>query len=194
MSKTLSRNELSCDTGLSPFNAYNTMINLDNYLPLNTSYNKPMPPYEFRWLEKNIIAGSGRIYSISELEWLKHNGVRSIITLRLKPLKKEIIEEFGFDYLFLPMYEIPDLSQIKLFLDFIGLMKVECKPILIHCQHGLGRTGTMHAIYLIDKGLSYEEAIKMVEKNKPTAISNFIQYSVIRSFAEYKKKMMVKIN
>ena len=42
--------------------------------------------------------------------------------------------------------------------------------VLVHCQGGTGRTGTMAAAYWIKKGLSANEAIRKIRKSRPGAI------------------------
>ena len=147
------------------------------------------PPPLFSWLIKGIVAGSAQLGSLSELAWLKREGVRAIVTLRLEPLDKIFIEGHGFEYLFLPVARVPSLGQIKLFLQFMKLMVAQGKPVLIHCRNGLGRTGTMMAIYLIDIGYYPDEAVKEVElKYNAKAIVHYEQYAVIKRYFRYFKR------
>jgi len=42
--------------------------------------------------------------------------------------------------------------------------------VLVHCQGGTGRTGTMAATYWVKKGLSASKAIEKVRKSRPGAV------------------------
>jgi len=49
-------------------------------------------------------------------------------------------------------------------------MKEASGKVLIHCQGGSGRTGTMGAVYWISKGLSVHKAIDKVRKTNPLTV------------------------
>lgn len=44
--------------------------------------------------------------------------------------------------------------------------------VLVHCRGGLGRTGTVGSILLIDAGVDVDSAIDMVRKARPGSIEN----------------------
>ena len=50
--------------------------------------------------------------------------------------------------------------------------RLETGGILVHCQGGLGRTGTMGAAYWIWKGLSAEEALARIRQVRPGAVES----------------------
>ena len=62
-------------------------------------------PTNFSWLMEEQLAGSGVPTSKAEFDWLKENGVRSILTVREDPLEPGFIR--GFNYLHV---ETPDMS------------------------------------------------------------------------------------
>jgi protein-tyrosine phosphatase len=68
---------------------------------------------------------------------------------------------------------VPKILLAK-FKEFMGIAKKASKTgkVLVHCQGGSGRTGTMAAAYWIHKGLSAQEAIKKVREANPTAVEN----------------------
>jgi protein-tyrosine phosphatase len=61
------------------------------------------------------------------------------------------------------------LADFKKFLDIVG-DSLKRGKVLVRCQGGTGRTGTMAAAYWIKKGLSASKAIEKVRKSRPGAI------------------------
>lgn len=105
-----------------------------------------------------------------------HEGFRTIISLldedRESPYYDiDRIEAKGFKRYSVPVrdFTAPTLSDFQKFLDIVE-KSLEQGRVLVHCQGGTGRTGTMAAAYWIKKGLSANEAIKKVRKARPGAM------------------------
>ncbi|HHT9129325.1 MAG TPA: phosphatase domain-containing putative toxin, partial [Candidatus Brocadiaceae bacterium] len=127
-------------------------------------------PRNFSWLIQDEIAGMGRpVAIVADLEFLKDNGVESIVSLTELPLHKTLIEEFGFEYKHIPIpdFSTPTLEQIEEFVTFVNNLLSSKKKIVVHCEAGIGRTGTMLACYLVSKGYNAENAISEVRKRRP---------------------------
>ena len=54
--------------------------------------------------------------------------------------------------------------------------------VLIHCRGGLGRSGTVAAITLIEMGMSPEQATKVVREARPGAIETNDQETYVRRY------------
>lgn len=59
--------------------------------------------------------------------------------------------------------------------------------IVIHCRGGLGRTGMVAALLLVEQGVSPDEAILMVRSARPGAIETWQQELYVRDFDSYSK-------
>ena len=142
----------------------------------------------FSWLIENEIAGMARPVSlVNDFEYLKKNDIDAIVSLTEKPLQKSLIEEFGFEYSHLPIldFRIPTFDQIGEFLSFVKRIRSQRKKIVIHCDSGMGRTGTMLSIYLVgSKGYSAKDAILEVRSKRPGSIETFEQEEIIYEFAK----------
>lgn len=140
----------------------------------------------FSWLIENEIAGMARpISQVNDFEYLKKNDIDAIISLTEQPLRKSLIEEFGFEYAHLPIldFRVPTFDQIDKFIGFVKRVRTQRKKIVIHCDSGMGRTGTMLSIYLVgSKGYSAKDAILEVRGKRPGSIETVEQEEIIYEF------------
>jgi len=127
------------------------------------------------WIDEPKLLGSSNPTN-RELEDLSNEGFRTIISLldedEQSPyydIKK--MEVMGFKRYSIPIrdFTAPTLADFQKILDIVGKSLKEGK-VLVHCQGGWGRTGTMAAAYWIKKGLSASKAIEKVRKSRPEAI------------------------
>ncbi len=144
-------------------------------------------PKNFSWLIQGEIAGMARPWSIvTDLEFLKDNGIEAIVSLTLIPLHKTLIEEFGFEYKHIPIpdFTSPTQDQIEEFLFFANGLVSSKKKIVVHCDAGIGRTGTMLACYLVSKGHTALQAISEVRRRRPGSIETLEQENTIIKYEE----------
>lgn len=105
---------------------------------------------------------------LSEFQWLKDNGWRSVVNFRRDGERDEVgddakIEGFsalGLTYLHLPITDghPPTTEQAEEFLAFVT--DPVNQPVHMHCRGGIGRSGTLMALYRYAvEGWPMEEAI-----------------------------------
>lgn len=92
---------------------------------------------------------------ISEFEWLKKQGWKSVVDLRVDGEREEVgddqkipgFNDLDFDYLALPIADgsPPTDEQAKKFLEFVT--NFTNQPVHVHCRGGYGRTGIVVALY-----------------------------------------------
>lgn len=127
----------------------------------------------FYWLDEGTLAGSA--YPGACLDWLyRQQGIRAIISLeRLQPQDLETAKQLGFQLVTVP---IPDftpgsLAQREQVLTAIDTFRKIELPTLVHCQGGLGRTGMILALYLVQyKGVHPQDAISRIRTICPGSI------------------------
>ena len=134
------------------------------------------------WIDEPVVLGGGNP-TTGKLEKLYQEGFRTIISLldETEQRPNYDIKEVGargFKRYSIPLkdFSVPMLDDFKTFLKAMH-RAVEQGKVLVHCQAGLGRTGTMAAAYWINKGLSVNEAIKKIRKSNPNVVESAEQES-----------------
>tara|TARA_B100000959_G_scaffold123135_1_gene129241 strand:+ start:96 stop:590 length:495 start_codon:yes stop_codon:yes gene_type:complete len=143
-------------------------------------------PDNFSWIIEEKLAGSAIPTSKEEIDWLKQEGVKSIVTIREEPLEDEWIK--GVNYLHVHSNDmgIPEFSDLVNSVDFIHQRITNDEPVMVHCLAGLGRTGTILACYLIKyEGMTADDAIEKVRRERHGSIQSFSQEEIIFRFEKF---------
>lgn len=152
---------------------------------------RPTPPRNLYWIS-NKIAGSSRLRSIGEIKWLSLNSFKLIITLTEEPLSKDLISEIRNEKLHwlwepIPDFYPPTIGQLNEILKSMIRVEERGGKVLVHCEAGLGRTGTVLACYLVLKGFSAEQAIERVRSVRPGAIESISQVIFVYNYEKLVK-------
>lgn len=117
---------------------------------------------------EGVLARSGTP-TIKDLEWLREKGWKSVINLRVEGEHDETTDDrrlsgfdsLGFNYVPIPIADgtAPTDQQGRDFLSVVT--NPENQPVLVHCRGGIGRSGTMVALYRYAvQGWSMDDAIR----------------------------------
>src|SRR5215469_9934122 len=143
----------------------------------------PMP---FIHPERRLNLGGALTAYEDELPDLYSAGIRAVVSLLNIPSDAGIFESAGFSFLCLPVPDggAPAPEQAALFVGFVEAQRKEQRPVAVHCEAGLGRTGTMLATYLIAQGAGAEEAIQRIREVEKTAIETQRQIQFLHEWAK----------
>jgi len=121
------------------------------------------------WTSRGRIAvvDEGRLYRSAELSperlaaLCRELGIRTVVDFRKEgpgtEAEAEALREIGVRYAPLPTEQLPGPGVVE---GFLSVMSDEANlPVLIHCVHGVGRTGLHAAVYRIEfQGWTREQA------------------------------------
>lgn len=117
-------------------------------------------PTFFSWVRESRLAASGRPYSKRQVDWLKAEGITSILTLTEDPLPLDWTEGLETRHIPLGDHAPLSVSQMRTAADDIARALSEGRVVLVHCLAGKGRTGCALAAYMVAyEGKTAREAI-----------------------------------
>jgi protein-tyrosine phosphatase len=153
-----------------------------------------MSDYLITWITSNLAVGYAPM-SYAELDSIRQQGIGAIVNLCGEYCDlHEIEESAGFEVFFLP---IPDetafgMAEMESALEWLDEAIYLGKKVLVHCRHGIGRTGTFVTAYLLRRGFSLKQAGKMLKETRANP-TNFSQWWLLRKFGRKEGQLKVQV-
>lgn len=143
----------------------------------------PMP---FIHPERRMAGGGTLMAFEDELSVLHSAGIRAVVSLLNIPSDASVYETAGFAFLCLPVPDggAPTFEQAEEFVRFVSAHHTTHRAVAVHCEAGLGRTGTLLAVYLIAQGQNATAAIEQVHIAEKAAIETSAQIRFLEQYAE----------
>ncbi|MGB3212816.1 MAG: dual specificity protein phosphatase family protein [Desulforhopalus sp.] len=149
-----------------------------------------MSEYLLTWITKNLAVGHAPM-SYAELDNIKAQGIDAIVNLCQEFCDlHELEEKSGFEVFYLPIPDenAPEMAEMEKGLEWLDEAIYLGKKVLIHCHHGVGRTGTFVTAYLLRRGFGLKKAGKMLRATKANP-TNFSQWWLLRKFGKKERQL-----
>ena len=120
------------------------------------------------------------------LDELRARGFTAVVSLDEAGLSPEVVREHGLipRHIPVPDFHPPTPGQADAFVAFVSEQLDQGGQVVVHCQAGIGRTGTMLAAYLIATGMSAEEAIAAARRRNPHSVESDDQRMFLEDYAK----------
>lgn len=121
-----------------------------------------------------------------DLPWLAHEQITLLVSLTEVPFDPDLLAHAGIDAMHLPIHDFaaPTLQQQDAFVAEMQRRVGADQRVGVHCQAGLGRTGTMLATWFVAKGYDPAEAIDAIRTLRPGSIESVEQEDAVFAWAE----------
>jgi atypical dual specificity phosphatase len=136
----------------------------------------------FDWIVDGRVAAMAMPWP-EDLDDLRRAGVTAILSLTERVPRE--IAEGSFTHLALPVrdFHAPTPGQIDAAVTFMDRAVDSGGACAVHCGAGLGRTGTIVAAWLVQRGRSAGEAIAEVRRRRPGSVETAEQEAAVVAYA-----------
>ncbi|XP_056623642.1 dual specificity protein phosphatase 23b isoform X2 [Triplophysa dalaica] len=147
------------------------------------------PPPNFSWVDAGKVAGLAMPRMTAHYQYLLNNGIKHLVILsERKPPYHDTCPDLTLHHIKIHDFCAPTFDQIKRFLCVVEEANAKGQGVAVHCMHGLGRTGTMLACYLVkSRKISGIDAINEIRSIRRGSIETREQEQTVVQFYQQNK-------
>ncbi len=141
--------------------------------------------YQINWVTEYLCVGRAPM-SYDDFDDIKSHGIRAIVNLCAEFTDlHELEEQAGFEVCYLPIHDecAPDMEKMEAALQWFDEAMYLKKKVLVHCRHGMGRTGTFVSAYLLRRGLGLKAAEKTLKTTRALP-TNYSQWKLLKQYGK----------
>jgi rhodanese/phosphatase family protein len=141
---------------------------------------EPVGPWEpnLSWITPELAVG-GSFPAERAGHLAQALGVRAVVDLRFEPCDSEaVLRRHGLTFLHLPTPDLCAVSQPMLRdgVDFANRHFDRGERVLIHCEHGIGRSATLALCVLVSRGMEPLAALELAKSRRSLVSPSPAQY------------------
>jgi len=143
------------------------------------------PPPDLDWIIDSLaVGGALRDKYIPAIHAL---GIGSVVDLRSESKDNAAeLNRLGIHFLHLPTrdWHPPTPQDLHRGSDWVLAEMAQGRKVLVHCQHGIGRSVILAAAVLVRMGYDWQEALRAVKAKRWGASPNASQIEALATFAQ----------
>ena len=147
-------------------------------------------PHGFSWIDKPLLAALARPTEPEDFLWLREQGVELLLSLTEERPRRDWVEAAGLLLFHEPLEDMEAPTQDQLDRTVSAILRANEKNlgVAVHCEAGLGRTGTVLSAYFVAKGLSAANAVAKVRRLRPGSVETEEQVEAVELYGRRLRK------
>ncbi|HZJ54595.1 MAG TPA: dual specificity protein phosphatase family protein, partial [Myxococcaceae bacterium] len=143
------------------------------------------PAFNFDWVDERLAVG-GRFPMEAAEQLARREGMGAIVDLRVETCDDEAtLRVHGLEFLHLPTVDCCAIAprMIDDGVEWVGTRLDTGTRVLIHCEHGVGRSALLALCVLVGRGVAPLDAMNRIKTARPVVSPAPEQLEAFRTWA-----------